>query len=383
MSRFFGLSTQAQQLIVVGVSTLLLGGGIGYTFAQPSQDMVPGVGEVKAIIKEAALVVPDDTTLTEGALRGVVNSLNDRYASWYNQEEYKRFESQLDGSFVGIGVVLERTDLGMLITNVVPKSPAEEAGIKAGEHIIAVGDTSLVATLPFEEMIALITGEEGTKVTITLRDETGDERTLTLTRRKFELPVVQSEPVGDGITRIRLHEFSRGAASHLKDAITEAVDGGAKGIVLDLRSNPGGLLDESVAVMELFVKPESIVVKVESRKESQTIKTGTSKPLFPDLPMVVLVNEFSASASEIVAAAMQDHGRAQVVGNQTFGKGVVQTVIDLPNNTGVKLTTARYLTPSGKSINAIGVTPDVALNGTADRVIKEAAKVVPAPKTKE
>ena len=369
---FFSRRTAGTAL---GAAVLLLfGSGTGYLVGRSQGEQVDGLAEIEQVIKTQALEVPDDATINDGALRGAVASLNDQYADWYSKEEFSRFSSQLDGKFVGIGVFLERTNVGMLITGVVPNSPAEAAGIAAGEYIIEVDGTRLRSTMPFEEMVALITGKEGTEVSILTNSPKGEEKPYTLTRTKFDLPLTQTTMLDGGVARIRLFEFSRGAAGDLKTAIQEAKTQGAKGIILDLRSNPGGLLDESIGVMELFVPPATKVVTIESRKEREDLSTGTGQPPFGDLPLVVLVNEFSASASEIVAAALQEHGRAQVVGHQTYGKGVVQSVVNLESGTGMKLTTARYLTPKGESINEIGVAPDVAIAADPERVLEEARR---------
>lgn len=359
----------------LGAAVLLLfGSGTGYVVGRSQGEQVDGLAEIEQVIKDQALVVPDQDTINDGALRGAVASLDDQYADWYSADEFSRFSQQLDGKFVGIGVFLERTDVGMLITGVVPNSPAEAAGLKAGEYIVEVDGTRLRAAMPFEEMVALITGEEGTEVSILINSPKGEEKPYTLTRSKFDLPLTQSEMMADGVARIRLFEFSRGAAKDLKRAIEEATKNGAKGVVLDLRSNPGGLLDESIDIMGLFVAPKTKVVTIESRHNREDLSTGSDQPVFGDLPFVVLVNEYSASASEIVAAALQEHGRAQVIGHQTYGKGVVQTVINLEGGTGMKLTTARYLTPKGESINEIGVSPDVAISASPERVLEEARK---------
>lgn len=359
----------------LGAAVLLFfGSGTGYVVGRAQGEQVEGLAEIEQVIKDQALVVPDQDTINDGALRGAVASLGDQYADWYSAEEFSRFSQQLDGKFVGIGVFLERTEAGMLITGVVPSSPAEAAGLKAGEYIVEVDGTRLRATMPFEEMIALITGKEGTEVSILINSPKGEEKPYTLKRSKFDLPLTQTEMLADGVARIRLFEFSRGAANDLKVALEEATKNGAKGVILDLRSNPGGLLDESIDIMGLFVPPKTKVVTIESRHNKEDLFTRNTEPAFGDLPLVVLVNEFSASASEIVAAAFQDHGRAEVVGHQTYGKGVVQSVINLEGGTGMKLTTARYLTPKGESINEIGVSPDVAISSSPERVLEEARK---------
>ncbi|WP_336248669.1 S41 family peptidase [Stomatohabitans albus] len=360
-------------LLLGGALVLTIGLGSGFLAGRQSVAAVDGLSEIEHVIRDQALAVPDNQTINDGALRGAVASLDDQYASWYSADEFARFSSQLDGKFVGIGVFLERTEVGMLITGVIPNSPAETAGLKAGEYIVAVNGTRLRSTMPFEEMVGLITGEEGTEVSLLITTTAGEEKPYTITRAKFDLPLTQTQMLDNGVASIRLHEFSRGAADSLKTAITEAKSQGAKGIVLDLRSNPGGLLEESIGVMELFVAPHSRVVTIESRHDHQDMDTGDAEPPFGDLPFVVLVNEYSASASEIVSAALQDHGRAKIVGHQTFGKGVVQSVVNLQGGTGMKLTTARYLTPNGENINEIGVTPDVAISASPERVLQEAA----------
>jgi carboxyl-terminal processing protease len=244
----------------------------------------------------------------------------------------------------------------------------------AGERITSVDGEDTLDGTTSTEVVEMIAGEEGDVRVIGLdMGETGP-REVTLRLRQIELPQVTSRTLDSGYGYVAVRQFSRMVSEQMTTDITRLVEEGVPGIVLDLRGNPGGLLNEAVEVVSLFVD-EGVVVRVDSRATSQE-RRALGQPIAPDLPLVVLVDGNSASASEIVAGALQDLDRAQVVGAQTFGKGTVQTIQDLTLGAGVKFTTARYFTPSGDSIEGVGVTPDVLATGDAEAMLGAAEDVL-------
>lgn len=321
-----------------------------------------GSGDVEVLtelfrqLSEDAVEVPDDEVLLRGAIEGMLGTLDDPYAVYFDPEAFRQFSQQLDGTFSGVGLMLEDTPDGPVVVSVLPGTPAEGAGIETGERIVAV-DGRDVTDLPLQAIVNLVTGETGTNVTLGLEGGSDGPREVELTRAEIDLPVVDAELIEDDIAHVQLFGFSQGAAGKTRETIDDLVDRGARGIVLDLRRNPGGLLNQAVDVASLFLEEGELVVSVREAGGDERKLTSTGGP-YADLPLVVLVDEGTASASEIVAGALQDLDRAEVVGVPTFGKGTVQSVRDLPGDAGVKFTTAEYFTPSGDSIEGVGIQPD-------------------------
>jgi carboxyl-terminal processing protease len=286
----------------------------------------------------------------------MLDTLDDPYALYYDAASFDRFNRNLDGSFNGVGLLLEESPEGPVVVRAIPDTPAAEAGIEAGEIIVSV-DGEDVRDLPLSAIVDLVTGEAGTDVTIGFEGGDAGSREVTLTRAAIEAPTVETELLDDGSGIVRLLTFSQNAAEQVLAGVEDLLAEGADGIILDLRGNPGGLLSEAVDVASVFVDGELITSVREPGRDDRELRAASGG--LTDLPLVVLVDEFSASASEIVAAAIQDIGRAEVVGETTFGKGTVQTVRPLSEGGGVKFTTAEYLTPSGDSIEGVGVVPDV------------------------
>ena len=331
----------------------LTAGGVP-TAALPPQ--LTAVGDLFARIQADAVEVPGEAELVEGALTGMLETLDDDYAAYYDAEAFSAFNQQLGGEFSGVGMVVEELPAGLTVVTVLPGSPAEAAGIRSEQRVVSV-DGEDVTDLPIESVVELIKGEEGTQVTLGLTGAGPAE--VTLTRAVIDLPTSEWALRDDGVGHIRLLQFSEDSGEEAREAVTELQSQGATGLVLDLRGNPGGLLSEAIAVVSVFAE-QGVAVIVEER-DQQRQPYEVSGDAITDLPLVVLVDGGSASASEIVAGALQDLGRATVVGETTFGKGTVQTVRLLGDGSGVKFTTARYSTPSGDSIEGVGVTPDRAV----------------------
>ena len=338
----------------------------------------------------------DETTLHADAIDGMVAGLNDPYTVYWDPEEYASFKESTAGAYTGVGMAVEMSDDHLVTVGSTFKgSPAEEAGIRPGDIILSVEGDS-VQGLDIHEVVSKIKGIKDTTVhlelyrpleratTTTLPRDTGDDEgtttttepgtadlsglppggevmEYTLTRRVIEIPVTETEmmEVGDqNVAFISLSSFSQGSAAALRSAVKQAVDvDGADAIVLDLRGNGGGLLDQAVDVASIFI-PEGDIVSTEGLHSPKQVYTATGDG-YADIPLYVLTDAYTASASEIVAGALQDYERATLVGETTFGKGLVQSIEPLSNGGALKATTAVYLTPLGRDINKVGITPDV------------------------
>ena len=311
--------------------------------------------EILGTVRTDAVAPPDDEKLISGAVQGLLKALDDPYAKYYDEDAFDDLNTMLEGGFSGIGVVIEETPKGLVIVTVFEGTPAAKEGLEEGERIVSVDGTP-VDKHPTDTIVDRIKGEEGTEVTLGLEGGSKGKRTVTLTRARIEIPNVESRQLADGSGYIQMRQFTKDVADTLREEVTRLVDKGAKGLVLDLRNNPGGLLAEAVDVGSLFIE-EGTIVEVKERGHQERTFTAEGDA-FEDLPLVVLVNKGSASASEIVAGAIQDAERGVLVGQTTFGKGTVQTIHRLRAGGGVKYTTAQYFTPSGDSIEEVGVEPD-------------------------
>lgn len=324
----------------------------------PGDNLLRIEREIEGILEENYYRPVDRTALENGALEGMIGSLGDPYSSYFSPRDYKVLEEHTSGEFVGVGVLLEMKDGQLTVVSPVENSPASEAGILAGDVIVAV-DGEPAAGRSEDEVAASIRGEAGTPVTVKVRR--GDEEIeYPMLRRRIEIPIVSSEIMerdGKKLGYVRLEQFSVDAGAKLRGAVDKLVAGGAQGIVLDLRYNGGGLLDESVEVASIFIENGPIVSVVGREGASQVYEArGDANE---SIPLAVLINGYTASASEIVAGALKDDHRAKLVGEKTFGKGVVQLLLPLSNGGALKFTTASYHTPAGTDINQVGIEPDV------------------------
>ncbi len=327
-------------------------------------DMVRTLSEVFGKIKANYVDEVDDKTLLENAIRGMVTGL-DPHSSYLDRKDFEELRVGTTGEFGGLGIVVGMEDGFVKVISPIDDTPAQRAGVQAGDLIIRLDDTP-VKGLTLDQAVNIMRGKPGTKITLTIVRE-GEEKPLriTLTRAKIRVKSVKSKVLEDGYDYVRISQFQERTAADLRKALRKLrkENGGRlKGLVLDLRNNPGGLLDSAVAVSDVFLD-EGVIVSVKGRTEdNKLVRSARPGDLIAGAPIVVLVNEGSASASEIVAGALQDHRRAILMGHRTFGKGSVQTVIPLGNDTALKLTTARYYTPSGRSIQAEGIMPDIVLD---------------------
>jgi carboxyl-terminal processing protease len=300
--------------------------------------------------------------LVPGAITGMIETLDDPHTSYLNKDIFNELQTDTRGEFGGLGIVIGKRDEWITVIAPIDDTPAASKGIKAGDKIIAIdGDT----TEGFSTMdaVRLLRGKVGTSVTITiLRDSEGDPFDVTIVRGIIKLETVKSEIVDEHIGYIRISQFSEPTAETLAEHLFELDDKGMDALIVDLRNNPGGLLSSVVDISDMFLG-RGIIVSTKGRDRAQNQTFHAEKDvLIPDTPLIVLVNEGSASASEIFAGAMKDNNRGMIVGEQTFGKGSVQTVHELPDGSGIRITTALYYTPSGESIHKVGIEPDEIVN---------------------
>ncbi len=320
--------------------------------------------DVLAIVKKSYVEDVDTKKLIYGAINGMLASL-DPHSSFMPPETYKEMKIETKGTFGGLGIEISIKDGMLTVISPIEDTPAFKAGVKAGDQILKIDD-KFTKDLSIMEAVKRMRGNKGTKVTLSIMREGFDRpKEFPLIRDIIQVKSVKFKTLDEGYGYIRIAQFQEKTADDLQKAfesITEANKGKLRGLVLDLRNDPGGLLDQAVKVAENFLDEGKLIVYTEGReKDAQMRFTSRKGDKQPNYPIVVLINSGSASASEIVAGALQDHKRAVVMGVQSFGKGSVQTIIPLSDNSGLRLTTARYYTPSGRSIQAKGITPDIAV----------------------
>ena len=319
--------------------------------------------EVYGRIKRDYVVETDDKELIENAIRGMLTGL-DPHSAYLDEKEFQELQIGTSGEFGGLGIEVGMEDGFVKVIAPIDDTPAQRAGVKAGDLIIRLDDTP-VKGMTLGDAVNMMRGRKGTSITLTIVRE-GVDRPLqiSIVRDIIQVKSVKSRMLDPGYGYLRITNFQSRTTRDLIDAVDalKAEAGGElRGVVLDLRNNPGGVLNGAVGVSDAFLE-EGLIVYTEGRIADSKLRYSASPgDVLEGAPLVVLVNEGSASASEIVAGALQDHHRAIIMGSRTFGKGSVQTILQLTHDTAVKLTTARYYTPSGRSIQAEGISPDIAV----------------------
>ena len=345
-------------ILLVVATFVLTAGGFLYLLNAGSADVVSTLKFFRALqIVKARYIeeVPMETLMT-GAIKGMVNALGDPHSVYLDAKMYKEFMIETEGSFGGVGIVIGVKDKVLTVVSPIEGTPGDKAGIKSGDQILKI-DGQDTKDLALDEAVNKIRGPEGSQVTLTIRrPSTQEVKDYTLTRSNIQIRTVEGKMLPDKIGYIRISMFNESTGADLNRKYQELEKEGMKAVILDLRDNPGGLLEESVKVANKFV-PKGPVVSVVTRDGRR--ETHSSNLEAVKYPVVVLVNGGSASASEIVAGAIQDTGAGILVGTKTYGKGSVQTIMRLDNGTAIKLTIAKYLTPNGRSINGVGIEPDV------------------------
>lgn len=342
----------------------------GFTLRSVSEDVAKDVSDVKDVkkyellfqVRDALLTKYDgeidDNDLLEAAIKGMTQSLNDPYTVFMNSDEYTSFVEQSEGHFVGIGAQLGIKDDKVTVVAPLEGSPAEKAGLKAGDVILKVDGTEI--TEPnVEKAISMIKGEQGEPVTLTVSREGAEYQDITIIRDVVKVVSVKGELIDGNIGYIQMSSFDEDVAENFKEKIVELKNQGMKGMILDLRGNPGGYLTEAVKVASQFIPKGEIVTytidKYGNKQESKSVG-GEAE----GMPLVVLIDGGSASASEVVTGALRDYEAGTIVGTTSFGKGVVQQLIEFGDGSGgLKVTTSKYYTPNGENIHKIGIKPDI------------------------
>jgi carboxyl-terminal processing protease len=328
------------------------------------------------------------TKMANAGLQGAIASLDDPYSHYYPPSLYSSFAQETNGNDKGIGVDVVTDPKGLKITSVIPDSPAQHADLKTGELITAVGHTTL-AGKSATFAARLIQGTPGTPVTLTILDGT-HSKVMTLTRASVTVKVAGSRLIhyrGKRLGYLDFAQFTQGSGAQLRAQVEKVLHAGAQGLILDLRFNGGGLLAQAIKVASIFI-PDGTIVSTDGRAQTRQVYVAAGGAIPASIPLVVLVNRDTASSAEIVTAALQDHGRARVIGTHTYGKGVFQEIQNLSNGGALEMTVGEFFTPSGRNLGGggdkrgAGVTPnvDVAENtkGTEDRQLQVAEKTVAA-----
>jgi len=350
--------------------------GVGITASTDLQPLATFWQVREMILSDFVDPVENPTKLTYGAIRGMVAALEDPYSRFMTPEQYEEFNTEASGQFEGIGAYLEERTVGetgkteVIIFSIIPNGPASEADIRPGDVVVGVDDESMEGK-HVGYVADLIRGPEGTQVTLTLRREgLAEPVTVLVSRRQVTLPPPEHKVIDDKIGYVWLHTFNKQAETQLRAAIEELLAEDIEALLLDLSDNGGGLLDQAISVTSLFYDDGPVVYVRERGRQLQPLDALPDQVLVPaDMPVVVLVTGHSASASEIVAGALQDLDRATIVGQNTFGKAKVQTLIPLDDGSALALSTAVYLTPNKRDLSKAGedekrgVKPDIRLPG--------------------
>ncbi|WP_448820125.1 S41 family peptidase [Cetobacterium sp.] len=352
-----------------GVALLLSGIMIVNTVPSYSVDngFIANIKELKElsdimnIIKEnhvGAEKDPTNTTLMQGALKGMMESLDDPHSNYFTKEDLESFKEDIEGKYAGVGMVIQKKpDEPLVVVSPIEDTPAYLAGIRAKDKIIAI-DGESTYKLTSEQSVKKLKGAAGTSVKLTVyREEAKETKDVELKRAIIQLKYVKSRMIGKDIGYLRLTQFGEDVYKDVRRDLEGLIKKGAKGIIFDLRSNPGGSLGQAVKISSMFI-PEGKIVSTKGKTGEEEIAYREGK-YFGNFPLIVLINEGSASASEIVSGAIKDYKRGILIGEKSFGKGSVQTLLPLPDGDGIKLTIAKYYTPSGVSIHGKGINPDI------------------------
>jgi carboxyl-terminal processing protease len=337
-----------------------------------SEFSIEPLNETINLVSEDALDEKSKEELLVEAIKGVLSSLDDEYTGYFTAEEYEDFsELMISGTMSGIGVIVEQKEIDnekqVNVVRTLEDTPAYRAGIKDRDIIVEV-DGVEIKGMTLEKVVTMITGEEGTDVDLKIYRPSDDSTIeLTITRERFNIPVLTSGMIADDIGYIYYGKFQGTGAQQLDDEIQKLIDNGAEGLILDLRDNLGGLLSDAVKVCDLFLNEGKIVIIGERSEDKDVVNEFIAgKGKYTEIPLLVLINEFSASASEVVAGALKDNNRALLIGERSFGKGLVQSIYELSDGSAIEFTIEKYFLPSGLSIEGIGIEPDILVESEPD-----------------
>jgi len=360
----------------VAANTVAISMGNKVVIAKEDYETVKSMEKLlslKEYIKGYYVEGAEDDKLIEGAIKGMFESLGDPYSVYMTKEEFKNFSESTKGTYGGIGVIVTRSEDGY-VTVVAPieDTPGERAGLKTNDKIIKVDDKDIIG-IDLEAAVSLMKGKKGTQVTLTvMRDNIKEPQVFKITREEIVLKTVKSNMMDTNIGYIRISMFDEDTGSEFKKALNALKEKNMKGLVLDLRQNPGGFINQCVEVADELLDEGLIVYTEDKAKNRENYKSKRGKL---DVPFVVLIDEGSASASEIVSGAIKDRKAGLLIGTKSFGKGLVQSIEQLKDGSGMKLTTQKYYTPNGISINKIGIQPDIEVKALETREGQKAEDV--------
>ena len=323
-----------------------------------NSELIKKINTVKTLLNKKYISETEEKDLIEGAIKGYVEGVGDEYTEYFTKEEMEEFMTETEGNYVGIGIYMVQniSDNTVVILSPIKNSPAEKAGLLPGD-IISKVDGAEYTGEDFEKISTYIKGKPGTKVKLTIiRDE--KELEFEVERQKIDLYPIESEILENDIGYINISSFDMEAGKKFKEAYNNLnKNNKLKGLIIDLRNNGGGVVDEAIEIADYMLEKDEIIFTTKDKSQNQTIEKSTKNPIIK-MPIVVITNGHTASASEILAAALKENDKATIVGETTYGKGVIQELISLTDGSGIKITTEEYFTAKGNKINGIGITPD-------------------------
>ena len=357
-------------IIVVALITFIITTAIMYktfsgenkgTFLSSNYELNSKINNIKRILKKDYVGEIDESKLKDGAIKGYVDGLDDEYTEYFTQKEMEEFKAETEGNYVGIGIYMAKNskDNNIVVVSHIEGSPAETAGIKTGDIIKKVDGKEYTAD-DFETISTYIKGKEGTKVNLEI-ERNGETLTFEVERKNIDLYPMKSEVLEGNIGYINIQSFDDGCAKEFQENYNELKEKKVTSLIIDLRNNGGGIVDEALDILDKLLDKDSVLMITKDKNEKEVVEKAKNKASIK-IPVVVLVNENTASASEIFASALQDNNRAKIVGTKTYGKGVIQELLTLSDGSGIKITTEEYYTPNRNKINKVGITPNEEVN---------------------
>ena len=334
---------------------------------------VDSIDDIKDVLNDFAEIVDneyigeiDKKELVNGTIKGFISGLGDEYSEYMTAEEWEQYQEDALGNYSGVGIVMTPDDNGyILVTNVIKESPAEKAGIKQGDYIVGINGESIYE-VSSTEVANKVKGEAGTEVTLNISRNNSETIDYKLTRENIRMYHVEGKMLEDNIGYVYFNTFDDGCAEEFESEMDKLTQQGAKKLVLDLRYNTGGAVDEALQIVDLFLEKGQIKIITKSANGIEFTSTSQTDQKYKFDDIVILINEYTASSSEILAGALIDNGLAKTVGTKSFGKGVMQSVFNLEDGSILKLTTQEYNTPNGTKINGVGITPDYEVKPSED-----------------
>lgn len=331
-------------------------GNVKYVVVGGDSSSTSLISRLKNVVDKYYLGDADEQKMSESAAKGYIEGLEDEYSEYITAEEYAEFSQEIYGSFVGIGIYFgKNTNDEMMVVSTIENSAAEKAGLQSGDIITKVDDYEVTTDSTTSEVSAKIKGEEGTKVKMEILRE-GEKMTFEITRENVKLHYVKAEVLENNIGYITVSSFDEGTADEFKNKLEELQSKNVKSLIIDLRNNGGGIVQEATQIADYLLDKDQKIIITKDKQGKEEI-TLSKEDKLTDLPVVVLVNGYTASSSEILASALKDNNRAKVVGTKTYGKGVIQNVYRLTDGSALKLTTHEYYTAIGNKINKLGIIP--------------------------